>query len=741
MRMKILNYIAALAVAATPAQAEQGTIVGPLVGPKTMAEVMTVLNAAMLAIQSCNSGATAPANGVGAAATRHQCWADTSGNPTLFKRYDGASWVTFGALDTSSHVWTPYRNGAPIVAVATSGSAADLTTGTLPPARLPTPTGSTLGGVQSKTCSASQWFSEVTTGGVPNCSQPNFTDLTGTASLAQLPAFSGLSVAAAAADADSFPTNQGAGNLKQTLAAVKTWIKGWIAKADVGLGNVDNTSDATKWGATKALTNTTYNCGASGNVCTVRLASDITGFGTGIATALGVNVGSAGAPVLFNGAGGTPSSIVLTNATGTASGLTAGNVATNANMTGEVTSVGNATTVTNASVIGKLLTSFVSGAGTVSSSDSILTAIQKIVGNVALKADISSPTLTGSPRAPTAAPSNNSTQIATTAYVDAQVASGVAGVASLNGQTGALVSYFMPQHRITLTSGVALMKASVAAASIVFVTPAGGNMIPIYDGSNMVPTVFAETSQATSDTTKSPAAAVNNSNYDIFCYTVPTKSCSRGPAWSNDTTRGAGTALTLVNGVYLNNASITNGPAALRGTYVGTIRTNGTATVDFVYAGVQPGWQAGSFGVWSLNRIQHSTVAGNSASSWSYQPVSAGAWQSAGGTTNARVSMIRGLDIDPVSADYNALVLAGSSNSAVVGIGVNTTTAFTGSTGFSNDSAVQRSVRGKFGGTVGEGWRYVSAIETAGSNANASTFYGSLGTAIIQTGMEVSTWQ
>lgn len=39
-------------------------------------------------------------------------------------------------------------------------------------------------------------------------------------------------------------------------------------------------------------------------------------FGTGVQTALGVNIGSAGAPVLFNGAGGTPSSITLTNGTG-----------------------------------------------------------------------------------------------------------------------------------------------------------------------------------------------------------------------------------------------------------------------------------------------------------------------------------------------------------------------------------------------------------------------------------------
>lgn len=46
--------------------------------------------------------------------------------------------------------------------------------------------------------------------------------------------------------------------------------------------------------------------------------------GTGVATALAVNIGSAGAPVLFNGAGGTPTSLVGTNITGTAAGLTAG---------------------------------------------------------------------------------------------------------------------------------------------------------------------------------------------------------------------------------------------------------------------------------------------------------------------------------------------------------------------------------------------------------------------------------
>lgn len=44
--------------------------------------------------------------------------------------------------------------------------------------------------------------------------------------------------------------------------------------------------------------------------------TNISGFGTGVAAALAINVGSAGAPVLFNGAAGTPSSATLTSATG-----------------------------------------------------------------------------------------------------------------------------------------------------------------------------------------------------------------------------------------------------------------------------------------------------------------------------------------------------------------------------------------------------------------------------------------
>ena len=60
-------------------------------------------------------------------------------------------------------------------------------------------------------------------------------------------------------------------------------------------------------------------------------------------------------PTMTAPALGTPASGIMTNVTGTASGLTAGNVTTNANLTGGVTSVGNAATVvTNANLTGHI---------------------------------------------------------------------------------------------------------------------------------------------------------------------------------------------------------------------------------------------------------------------------------------------------------------------------------------------------------------------------------------------------
>ena len=77
----------------------------------------------------------------------------------------------------------------------------------------------------------------------------------------------------------------------------------------------------------------------AGNTTVTPAVGSITGLGTGVATALGVNIGSAGAFVTFNGALGTPSSGTVTNLTGTASININGTVGATTPTTGNFTTV------------------------------------------------------------------------------------------------------------------------------------------------------------------------------------------------------------------------------------------------------------------------------------------------------------------------------------------------------------------------------------------------------------------
>jgi len=98
---------------------------------------------------------------------------------------------------------------------------------------------------------------------------------------------------------------------------------------------------AISFGST-GLTPATSTTGAVTVAGTLAVASG----GTGVTTSTGTtNVVLSNSPVLVTPNLGTPSALVGTNITGTAAGLTAGTVTTNANLTGDVTSVGNATTL------------------------------------------------------------------------------------------------------------------------------------------------------------------------------------------------------------------------------------------------------------------------------------------------------------------------------------------------------------------------------------------------------------
>lgn len=73
------------------------------------------------------------------------------------------------------------RTNLGLSTVASTGSASDLSTGTVPAARLPNPSASTLGGVRSFSPVANQWINSISTLGVPSSSRPACSDLSNAA--------------------------------------------------------------------------------------------------------------------------------------------------------------------------------------------------------------------------------------------------------------------------------------------------------------------------------------------------------------------------------------------------------------------------------------------------------------------------------------------------------------------------------------------------------------------------------
>lgn len=107
-------------------------------------------------------------------------------------------------------------------------------------------------------------------------------------------------------------------------------------------------------------------------------------------------------PTLVTPILGTPTSGVLTNCTGTAAGLTAGTVTTNANLTGHITSVGNAAVLgsfTSAQLAGALTDETGSGSAVFATSPTLVTPVLGVaaatsVNKVAITAPATGATLT-----------------------------------------------------------------------------------------------------------------------------------------------------------------------------------------------------------------------------------------------------------------------------------------------------------------------------------------------------------
>lgn len=292
-------------------------------------------------------------------------------------------------------------------------------------------------------------------------------------------------------------------------------------------------------------------------------------------------------------------------------------------------------------------------------------------------------------------------------------------------------TFTAPQGRLTNLTLTPVPTATTAAATSVFYTPYSGNIVPIYDGTVIQPTEFAELSNVLADSATGkagPAAGAASENYDMFVWNdAGTLRLTRGPVWTNATTRSAGTALVMVKGLLLNNAAITNGPAASRGTYVGTIRTDaGGATVTWSIGGSAAGGTLGALNVWNMyNRRFFTATVINSNGNWTY---SSATIRAAEGSATMRVNMVRGLQEDDVWAQYHAVMtlVASATTFGVVGIGLDVTNGYTQSRGQLNSqaaAALSGAQKGTYVGNPGLGFHFLSANEN-GDGTNNVTFIG-----------------
>lgn len=313
---------------------------------------------------------------------------------------------------------------------------------------------------------------------------------------------------------------------------------------------------------------------------------------------------------------------------------------------------------------------------------------------------------------------------------------------TINGRSIDIYPMIFPQGRITATSATPVLTTTVSGATSIFYTPYTGAAVPVFDsvtGRVIAYDIVGELTQTLADATKSPAAAAANKNYDMFLWLDSgTLRCTRGPAWTSDTSRGTGAgtaeiARNAFSGLYLNVNSITNGPSASNpGVYVGTIRTNGAGTVDFIYGGAAAGGTAGSFGVWNMyNRVVVNSVVSDSNTNWS---VAANTKQALDASNTNRISYVSGLAEEPFRADYTGMTKPGAAGFSGAGIGYDSITVASSINYLSGDATNAEGAAASFVVTS-LGFHFFQAMDL-NSGANAATNYGTGGlTGYLQGGL------
>lgn len=289
-----------------------------------------------------------------------------------------------------------------------------------------------------------------------------------------------------------------------------------------------------------------------------------------------------------------------------------------------------------------------------------------------------------------------------------------------DGTFAALTSTVTPQGRLTLTSGTPVLSSSSGTGiSTIYYTPYLGQIGPVWNGSNFVPTVIPEISVSVSGLTP-------GSIYDAFYWSNSgTMTIVCGPAWSSSTSRSAGTALTRTQGILVNSVNLSGGPNAGYGVYVGTIAIDASgATVTF---NPQPTSASGGptngawIGLWNqYNRIPISAQAQDSKASWPYNTAT---FRAADASNNNRITVVTGQAEDSSIVTYSGAITSTVFATCFVGVGVNSITSPSGVIGGVNDTTGTNSITATYSIPPSLGLQYYQALE-AGGGSGTQTWSG-----------------
>jgi len=260
------------------------------------------------------------------------------------------------------------------------------------------------------------------------------------------------------------------------------------------------------------------------------------------------------------------------------------------------------------------------------------------------------------------------------------------------------VSQHIVEGRLTLSTGVPITTTDVTGATSVLFTPYQGNVVTLWNGSGWQPTKFAETSLALGTLT-------SGKPYDVFGFLSSGALALELLVWTNDTTRA--TAVTLQDGRYCKSGDKTR-------LHLGTFYTTSTTTTEDS--------QVNRY-LWNrYNQAQRSLLKTEATTSWTY---TTNTIRQANGSTANQLNYVTGDAATAVEAHVRAAASNTQAASFSAGVGVDSTTAYSGHTAPQTAAATGHvtHLSGQYAGQPGLGRHFLAWLEIPQA-VGTGTWYG-----------------